>query len=77
MKIITIHFLTLALILLWGCQIEVDVEVEKESVKAVLDSYVNSIEKEDMELYEHNIYKDSAMINFGGFLEIQLLVGML
>ncbi len=67
MKIITIHFLTLALILSWGCQIEVDVEAEKESVKVVLDSYVNSIEKEDMKLYEQNIYKDSAVVNFGGF----------
>ncbi len=67
MKNSTIYFLTIALILTLGCQVEVNVEAEKENVKDLLDSYVNSIENEDMKLYEQNIYKDSAMINFGGF----------
>ena len=45
----------------------VDIEAEKTQIVSVLNSYVTSVENEDMELYAQNMAHDSDMINFGGF----------
>ena len=47
----------------------VDIEAEKAQIKMVLDSYVQSVEEEDMELYAQNMAQDPEMVNFGGFGE--------
>jgi len=62
-----ISFLGLLLLLATACQPTVDVETEKQQVRAVLDSYVESVETENMELYAENMSHDSSMVNFGGF----------
>ena len=67
MKILAVNLFIIVLLFTFGCQVDVNLQVEKESVKAILDSYVNSIENEDIKLYEQNIWKDSTMVNFGGF----------
>lgn len=60
-------FLGAALLLVAGCQPQVNIEAEKAHVKAVLDAYVTSVEAEDMELYAKNVAHDPEMVNFGGF----------
>jgi len=61
----------IAALLIAGCmrQVVVDVEAEKAEVASVLDSYVTSVESEDMTLYAENIAHDSTMINFGALGE--------
>ena len=48
-----------------GCQQKVDIEAEKTAINAVLDSYITSIENEDMALYGKIIEHDPDMVNFG------------
>ena len=48
-----------------GCQHPVDDAAEKSAIKAVLESYVTSVENEDMDLYSKIVAHDAAMINFG------------
>jgi uncharacterized protein (TIGR02246 family) len=43
----------------------IDVEVEKALIKSVLDNYVASIEKEDLDLYAKCVTHDADMVNFG------------
>ena len=60
----------LAIILLaFGCQpqVTVDVEAEKGAVAGVLDNYVKSIVDEDMNLYGQVMAHGADMVNFGGF----------
>ncbi|MFB0561422.1 MAG: nuclear transport factor 2 family protein, partial [Candidatus Lokiarchaeia archaeon] len=47
----------------------VDIEAERAQVKALLGSYVASVESEDMELYARNVSHDAAMVNFGAMGE--------
>lgn len=54
-----------ALTLLTGCQKAVNSETEKPAIKAVLDNYILSIEKEDIDLYGKIIMHDPIMVNFG------------
>jgi ketosteroid isomerase-like protein len=62
-----ILFAGLGLVLTVGCQPGVDIEAETQMVLAVLDSYVTSVETEDMDLYSTNVAQDPRMVNFGGF----------
>jgi ketosteroid isomerase-like protein len=48
-----------------GCQGTADVDAGKAAISAVLDSYITSIENEDMGLYARIIAHDPAMVNFG------------
>ena len=50
-----------------GCQPKVGIDAEKAEVNAILESYVASIETEDMDLYGKVMARDAEMINFGGF----------
>jgi uncharacterized protein (TIGR02246 family) len=62
-----VFIMVLALMLASCCEQKADIEAEKTQVKAVLDSYVASVEAEDMNLYAQNVAHDPAMVNFGGF----------
>ena len=62
-------FAVLGLALAVGCQPSVDLDAETQAVQKVLESYVASIETEDMDLYSTNMARDPAMVNFGGFGE--------
>jgi uncharacterized protein (TIGR02246 family) len=50
-----------------NCEQKADIEAERAAVKAVLESYVESVENEDMELYAKNVAHDPDMVNYGGF----------
>lgn len=60
-----ILLLVSGLLLITGCQPKVNLEADKEQVKAVLDSYITSIETENMELYSKVMAHDSDMVNYG------------
>jgi uncharacterized protein (TIGR02246 family) len=47
----------------------VDVAAEKALIKSVLDNYVASIEKEDIDLYAKCVAQDADMVNFGAMGE--------
>jgi uncharacterized protein (TIGR02246 family) len=47
----------------------VDIAAEKALIKSVLDNYVASIEKEDMDLYAKCVAQDADMVNFGAMGE--------
>lgn len=65
MKRLFITCIIPVLALLMGCQKAVDTAVEKQAIKTVLDNYILSIEKEDIELYGEIIMHDPIMVNFG------------
>ena len=67
MKKLCALVMALALMLASCCEQKADIEAEKAQVGAVLDSYVASVEAEDMNLYGQNVAHDPAMVNFGGF----------
>jgi len=48
-----------------GCREEGRTEADKTAIKAVLDTYITSIENEDMGLYAKIIAHDPDMVNFG------------
>ena len=58
-------FLGITLMLITACQLKVNQEVEKKKIKAVLDSYITSIETEDIDLYAKVLAHDQDMVNFG------------
>jgi uncharacterized protein (TIGR02246 family) len=43
----------------------VNVEAEKAAIKSVLDNYVTSVERADMELFAKTVTHDPGMVNFG------------
>ena len=57
-----------------GCRDAGRIEADKTAVKAVLDSYITSIENEDMQLYADIIVHDPDMVNFGSDVS-QRIVG--
>jgi len=65
MKHLSIIFIITAMILVTGCQKAVDTAAEKSAINGVLDSYVLSIENENIELYGNIFVHDSVMVNFG------------
>jgi len=58
-------FLFAGLILLLACQPKVNMEIEKQKIESVLNSYITSIEKEDIDLYGKILSHDPEMVNFG------------
>jgi uncharacterized protein (TIGR02246 family) len=48
-----------------GCQRSVRVAAETTAVTGVLENYIASVEKEDMELYAAVVAHDAEMVNFG------------
>ena len=68
MSKLLVTFALLAIILSVSCGPQkADIEAEKAAVKTVLDQYVTSVEREDMDLYAKNVAHDPKMVNFGGF----------
>lgn len=57
--------LGLSLVLLAGCQSPVNIEKETTAIQKVLDNYIVSIEKEDLDLYGQIMSHDPEMVNFG------------
>ena len=60
--------LCFGLLFVFGCQKAlppVDVDAEKLLIKSVLDNYVASVEKEDINLYGKCVAQDPDMVNFG------------
>jgi hypothetical protein len=54
----------IAIFLIHGCAPKVDVEAEKEKVKAVIDQYAQVLETEDMELFSNIGAHDADMVSF-------------
>jgi ketosteroid isomerase-like protein len=65
MKPLFIIFIITALTLVMGCQMAVDTGAEKSAINNVLDNYILSIEKEDIDLYGKIFIHDTDMVNFG------------
>jgi len=56
---------TLLFVVVAGCRDAGRIEADKTAVKAVLDSYITSIENEDIQLYADIFVHDPDMVNFG------------
>jgi ketosteroid isomerase-like protein len=65
MKMGILIFLGINLMLISACQLGVNQEVERQKIKAILDSYITSIETENIDLYSKIIAHDREMVNFG------------
>ena len=50
-----------------GCSRSVDLEKSKREIGAVLDQYVQSVVREDIEEYTRHVFHDPEMVNFGAF----------
>jgi hypothetical protein len=51
----------------FGCAPKVDTEAEMTALQTTLDTYVNSVVNEDMEMYAENVGHGADMMNFGAF----------
>jgi len=65
MECILIAMYASLLAVVLGCRDQRSVEVDRSAIKAVLDSYILSIENEDIELYGKIFVHDPDMVNFG------------
>jgi len=65
MKGVSVIVLTIGLALLVACRSGVNQETEKAQIKSVLDSYITSIETENIDLYAKILAHDRDMVNFG------------
>lgn len=65
MECILIAMYASLLVVVIGCRDGRHIEVDKTAIKAVLDSYILSIENEDIELYGKIFVHDPNMVNFG------------
>ncbi|MFH1219732.1 MAG: nuclear transport factor 2 family protein [Candidatus Eisenbacteria bacterium] len=65
MRRMVVILLGLVLVATAGCRPKIDIAAETAAIKTVLDNYIISIEKEDMELYGKVMAHDSEMVNFG------------
>jgi ketosteroid isomerase-like protein len=65
MRRLILILLGTGLVLIAACQSKVNQEAEKQKIKAVLDSYITSIETEDIDLYGKILAHDQDMVNFG------------
>ena len=65
MKRLVVLLVALALVLAVGCQRRVDVTTDTTAVTGVLENYIASVEKEDMELYAKAMVHDAGMVNYG------------
>ena len=64
MKNLAIYFLTIALMLTLGCQIEVNVEAEEASIQTFFDKYSDAWETMDIEKFEEIFYDDENLSIF-------------
>lgn len=65
MRNVILIFLGIGLALTTGCQSKVNREAEQQKIKAVLDSYITSIETENIDVYAKVLAHDADMVNFG------------
>lgn len=67
MKTLIFFVFSAALLVFGSCNptTNVDKEAEKANVKKVLDQFIQSVEKEDMDLVSNIVAHDNDMINFG------------
>ncbi len=65
MKQLSVIFALASLMVIIGCQKAVDVGAEKAAVAAVLTTYIQSIENEEIDLYGKILAHDPTMVNFG------------
>jgi uncharacterized protein (TIGR02246 family) len=65
MRKLVLLFVASTLVVAVGCAQRADVTAETTAVKGVLEKYIASVEKEDMELYAAVMAHDAAMVNFG------------
>jgi uncharacterized protein (TIGR02246 family) len=65
MKTVSVIALGMVLALMVACRSGVDQETEREKIKSVLDSYITSIETENIDLYAKILSHDQDMTNFG------------
>jgi uncharacterized protein (TIGR02246 family) len=65
MKGFAVLLVSTALVLAAGCQRPVGVAAETTAVTGVLENYITSVEKEDMELYAAVMAHDAGMVNYG------------
>jgi len=65
MRRLIVILLGTGLVLIAGCQSMVNQEAEKQKIKAVLESYITSIETENIDLYAEILAHDQDMVNFG------------
>ena len=64
---LTVILMVIAVSLTYGFEKPATPDTDQAAIKAVLDRYIASIEKEDLELYAKNICHDTTMVNFGVF----------
>ena len=65
MKTVSVIVLGMGLALMVACRSGVNQETEREKIKSVLDSYITSIETENIDLYAKILSHDQDMTNFG------------
>ncbi len=65
MKTVSVIVLSMGLALMVGCRSGVNQETERRKIKSVLDSYITSIETENIDLYAKILSHDQDMTNFG------------
>jgi uncharacterized protein (TIGR02246 family) len=65
MKTLAVLLVALALVLAAGCQQRVGVAAETAAVTAVLNDYIASVEKEEIDLYGKVMAHDAGMVNYG------------
>ncbi len=58
-------FLFCGMAILISCQAKFDEDAERQKIKDVLDSYITSIETENMNLYSDVMAHDQNMVNYG------------
>lgn len=67
MRSFSVVFLVIALALAYGFQKPATIDTDEAAITAVLNSYITSIETENLGLYAQNISHDTTMVNFGAF----------
>src|SRR3972149_5922170 len=65
MKRLVVFLIGPALVLAVGCQRRVDVTTDTTAVTGVLENYIASVEKEDVDLYGKVMAQDAGMVNYG------------
>ncbi|MCK5147891.1 nuclear transport factor 2 family protein [bacterium] len=65
MKNFYASFIVVIFIVFIGCAEQVDIEVEKQNVKTVLDQFIQASENENMELLSQIFAHDPDIISFG------------
>lgn len=64
-KFMLIAMYAFLLVVVIDCRNQKSIDVDKTAIKEILDSYILSIENEDIELYGKIFVHDPGMVNFG------------